>query len=85
MKDEKLKQKLQTGLPINRKERFYTGTVLPSILFHNGLSNLFRFLREIEGSPTREGKGVREKGSSLILAITECWRLRECFFSRLFV
>ena len=38
-------------LPINRQERFYTATVLPSILFHNGLSNFFRFLREIKGFP----------------------------------
>jgi hypothetical protein len=51
MEYEQLKQSLQKELPINRKERFYTGTVLPSILFHNGLSNLFRFLREIEGFP----------------------------------
>ena len=38
-------------LPINRKERFYTATILHSILFHNGSANLFRFLREIEGFP----------------------------------
>jgi hypothetical protein len=51
MQYEQLKQRLQSELPINRKERFYTGTVLPSILFHKGLSNLFRFLREIKGFP----------------------------------
>jgi len=42
---------LEKELPINRKERFYTATVLPSILFHNGLSNFFRFLKEIKGFP----------------------------------
>ena len=51
MQYDQLKQRLQSELPINRKERFYTGTVLPSILFHKGLSNLFRFLREIKGFP----------------------------------
>lgn len=51
MQYDQFKQWLKSELPINRKERFYTGTVLPSILFHNGLSNLFRFLREIEGFP----------------------------------
>jgi hypothetical protein len=43
--------KILTGkfseLPINRKEKFYTGTVLPALLFHNGFSNLYHFLREI--------------------------------------
>lgn len=51
MQYDQFKQRLKSELPINRKERFYTGTVIPSILFHNGLSNLFRFLREIEGFP----------------------------------
>ncbi|MHB0914903.1 MAG: hypothetical protein ACYC4M_04365 [Thermoleophilia bacterium] len=48
---DKLAECLKTELPLNRKERFYTGTVLPSILFHNGTGNLFRFLREIDGFP----------------------------------
>ncbi len=43
---------METELPINRKERFYTGTVLPSLLFHNGRSNFFRFLKEIKGFPS---------------------------------
>ena len=43
----KLKENLLSELPINRKEPFYTATILPSLLFHNGLSNLFQFLREI--------------------------------------
>lgn len=51
MNYDQFKEKLKSELPLNRKERFYTGTVLPSILFHNGLRNFFRFLREIEGLP----------------------------------
>ena len=38
-------------LPFNRKERFYTGTVLPALLFHKGLSNFYTFLRQIKGFP----------------------------------
>lgn len=38
-------------LPLNRKERFFTGTVFPALLFHNGLSNFYRFLREIKNFP----------------------------------
>lgn len=48
---DKFADSLKTELPINRKERFYTGTILPSILFHNGPGNLFTFLREIDGFP----------------------------------
>ncbi|MGA2323283.1 MAG: hypothetical protein ABSG22_05490 [Sedimentisphaerales bacterium] len=50
--------KILTGelseLPINRKERFYTGTVLPAVLFHNGLNNFYCFLRAIKGFPHDE-------------------------------
>jgi hypothetical protein len=38
-------------LPINRKERFYTATILPFLLFSNGLQNLFEFLHHIPGFP----------------------------------
>lgn len=38
-------------LPLNRKERFYTGTVLPALLFHNGLNNFYTFLQTIKGFP----------------------------------
>jgi len=48
---DRLKEILKSELPINRKEKFYTGTVLPALLFHNGLSNLYRFLREIPEFP----------------------------------
>jgi len=42
---------IESELPLNRKERFYTGTVFPSLLFHNGLSNFYSFLSLIEGFP----------------------------------
>lgn len=32
-------------LPINRKERYYTGTVLPGIICHDNLKHLLRFLK----------------------------------------
>ncbi len=38
---------LASELPLNRKERFYTATVLPSLLLHDGISNFYRFLRQI--------------------------------------
>lgn len=38
-------------LPINRKERFYTGTVLPSLLFHCGQGNLYKFFQLIRDFP----------------------------------
>lgn len=38
-------------LPLNRKERFYTGTILPALLFHNGLNNFYTFLRTIKEFP----------------------------------
>lgn len=33
-------------LPINRKERFYTGTVLPGLIYSDGMHGLFDLLRE---------------------------------------
>ena len=38
-------------LPLNRKERFYTATVLPALLFHGGLRNLYRFFGLLSGFP----------------------------------
>ncbi len=38
-------------LPFNRKEKFFTGTVLPALLFNNGLSNFYHFLRAINNFP----------------------------------
>ena len=44
-------EKVRSELPINRKERFFTGTILPALLFHGGLSNFYSFLRLIDGFP----------------------------------
>lgn len=51
-------------LPLNRKERFYTGTVLPALLFHRGLRNLYAFLRLIRGFP--ETANERTTGDSFL-------------------
>jgi len=56
---EEFEKILQKELPMNRKERFYTGTVLPALLFNNGLSNFFRFLSGIPGLP----ESVNEKAT----------------------
>jgi hypothetical protein len=42
---------LNRELPLNRKERFYTATVLPSLLFAKGLSNFYLFLKQIKTFP----------------------------------
>jgi len=42
---------LKHELPLNRKERFYTGTILPMLLFHKGLNNFYTFLRAIKDFP----------------------------------
>lgn len=39
-------------LPFNRKERFFTATIFPSILLNGDRSNLYAFLDLIEGFPT---------------------------------
>lgn len=51
MNDNRLEEYFKSELPLNRKERFYTATVLPSLLFNGGLSNLYRFLHQIPGFP----------------------------------
>jgi hypothetical protein len=43
---------LQAELPLNRKERFYTGTILPALLFHRGLTNFYKFLEYIKDFPS---------------------------------
>jgi hypothetical protein len=73
MEYNQFKEWLKSELPLNRKERFYTGTVLPSILFHNGLSNFYRFLKEIEGLPTSVDQ---EKTNDNFLFYTE-YNLKE--------
>ena len=51
MKYEDFCKYLEKELPLNRKERFYTGTVLPSLLFHKGLSIFYDFLKSLRGFP----------------------------------
>lgn len=48
----------KSDLPLNRKERFYTGTVLPALLFHKGLDNFYTFLRAIKGFPPEINKST---------------------------
>lgn len=50
---KKFEKILNKELPINRKEKFYTATILPSLLFHGGLSNLYYFLRKIINFPSQ--------------------------------
>lgn len=57
MEYDRLRKLLETELRLNRKERFYTGTVLPSLLFHRGLSNFYSFLHQIPEFP----KEISEK------------------------
>lgn len=44
VRDDRTGPHLGNGLPINRKERYYTGTVLPMIVAEFGFTNLDRFL-----------------------------------------
>jgi hypothetical protein len=47
---------MATRLPLNRKERFFTGTVLPVILCSENFSRLPTFLSLVEGFPQLELK-----------------------------
>jgi len=64
---------LKGELPLNRKERFYTGTVLPALLFHNGLSNLYHFFSAINNFPREVNEGTT---ADIFLFYTE-YNLRE--------
>jgi hypothetical protein len=52
MNYDQLTEILKTDLPMNRKERFFSATVLPSLLFHKDNSTLFNFLNEIPHFPS---------------------------------
>ena len=58
MEYEAFCKSLKKELPLNRKECFYTGTVLPELLFHKGLNNFYAFLRLIEGFPKTVGQAT---------------------------
>ncbi|MEL7642324.1 MAG: hypothetical protein AAGU21_22030 [Solidesulfovibrio sp.] len=55
-------------LPLNRKEKFYTGTVFPSLLFHNGIENLKMFISNIDGF---NGIDLKELTGDDVLFYTE--------------
>ena len=61
---EEFKKTLNEELPINRKEKFYTATILPSLLFHNGLSNFYHFLKQIINFPPEINE--RETGDNFL-------------------
>jgi hypothetical protein len=61
---KKFKKILNEELPINRKEKFYTATILPSLLFHNGRSNFYLFLKQIINFPTEINE--RETGDNFL-------------------
>src|SRR5437868_2625512 len=42
---------MSSGLPLNRKERFYTGTVLPMIICRNTFRDFGRFCSLLPGCP----------------------------------
>lgn len=47
----KLKSNFENYLPLNRKERYYTGTVLPQIICFDNFKHIHRFLNLIIGFP----------------------------------
>ena len=62
-----------TRLPMNRKERYYTGSVLPGLITENGLAHLHRFLR-LCGLPevaAQYRKGGRLMGDQDVQVFTE--------------
>ena len=48
---QKLVDNFKTYLPVNRKERFFTGTVLPQIICCDNFKEISRFLKLIRGFP----------------------------------
>jgi hypothetical protein len=63
-----LKALLDERLPLNRKERFYTGTVFPMIVASDGFENLDRLL-VLAGLPVRVSTG--DPGSTDVQFFTE--------------
>ena len=54
---------LDSRLPMNRKERFFTGTVFPMIVAGDGFGGLQKFLDLAEVPPRRDrcGPGVDQR------------------------
>lgn len=61
---------LRTGLPLNRKERFYTGTVLPMVVASDGFAHLDRFLA-LCGLPAARLPGNALEGAQPVQFYTE--------------
>jgi len=61
---------LRTGLPLNRKERFYTGTVLPMIAAWDGFAHLDRLLG-LCGLPSAGLEGNALEGRHPVQFFTE--------------
>ncbi len=53
-----------TGLPLNRKEQYYTATVLPMIVASDGFAYLHRFLASETLLRPQLGHEIRENSSS---------------------
>jgi hypothetical protein len=57
---QRVEEAAATRLPINRKERFYTGTVLPMLVASDGFAHLDRFLGlcglDVHVEPGRDGR-----------------------------
>ena len=51
MGENKITANLKSFLPLNRKERFYTGTVLPQIICYDNFKYFERFTSLIRGFP----------------------------------
>ncbi len=60
-----LAEVLDRGLPLNRKERYYTGTVLPMLVASDGFAHLHRFLRLCDLDVGEFGDHGREGGQRL--------------------
>lgn len=51
MTENKIGENLKKYIPLNRKERYYTGTVLPQIICYNNFQYFSRFTDLIKGFP----------------------------------
>jgi len=77
MSENKISESFKHFLPLNRKERFYTGTVLPQIICCNNFQNFNRFTKLINGFP-KDLKINPDANSNNIIFMTE-YSLKESF------
>ena len=73
-----LKRMFETQLPLNRKERFYTGTVFPMIVCRDNFKHFHLFLSKLGIAPPREI--TTENGETNIQFFTE-YSLVESIFT----